>query len=454
MLRRLRGPLVLAFLIPPVLVLCGCTSAARVHPVAARESIAAKPSSAGRVVELKKIVIHVPASRAAGELRTGLACLNRKPLAPAAGRAYLTDGDLEEVFREEFSSAGYTVAGDPNALFEEPSETRPDYLIAGIVSNVTASLCSPGLHSSATDRAKGEASLAVDWQVYSLKTRKVEFSVTSGGSGLLTSPREGGGFEVFRQAFRAAARNLLANPRLREILDAPPRGEQQSTEEEPLVVAFETASPQMKSAPEAMLSDARLSVVTISAGDAFGSGFVISRDGYVLTNQHVVGKARYVTARFVTGREVNGEVIRSSVARDVALVRLENDRYRPLPLGDTSVLKAGVDVFAIGTPLSEDFGQTVSKGIVSGFGEEDGVRMIRSDVGIHKGSSGGPLLAKSGQVVGIAVGGVILMPTGVGVGLNSFIPIEEAIEVLQLRNRESARGSSLEVVSHEKTAGE
>jgi serine protease Do len=452
MLRNVRGSLPITTLI--LLICSGCASTARVRPAAPQGPPAARESAAARVVELKKLVIRVPASRAVGVLQSGWGCVSRKPLAPATGRAFLTDGDLEEVFRAEFTSAGYTVAGDPNALFEETSENRPDYLIGGIVHDVQANLCSPGLRFGATDRAKGEASLAVDWQVYSLRTRKVEFSVTSDGAGRLESPRDGGGFEVFRQAFRAAARTLLANPRLREVLEGQALAAQEQTAEaEPIVVAFETRSREKKTAiPEVMLSDARLSVVTISAGDAFGSGFLISSDGYLLTNQHVVGNARYVTARFVTGREVNGEVIRSSAFRDVALVKLENDRYRPLPLRDTSVLKAGADVFAIGTPLSEDFGQTVSKGIVSGFGEEDGVRMIRSDVGIHKGSSGGPLLTKSGEVVGIAVGGVILLPTGVGVGLNSFIPIEEAIEVLGLRNREGAHGLSLEqVVSREKT---
>ena len=196
-----------------------------------------------------------------------------------------------------------------------------------------------------------------------------------------------------------------------------------------------------------MLSDARLSVVTVVAADAFGSGFLISTDGYLLTNQHVVGKARYVIARFVTGREVHGEVIRTNADRDIALVKLEGDRYRPLPLGNTSALKPGTDVFAIGTPLFEEFGQTISKGIVSGYGESEGQRLIRSDVGIHKGSSGGPLLVKSGQVVGVAVEGVILPQIGVGVGLNSFIPIEEAIETLRLRNPDATAKPRLEVAS-------
>jgi len=432
----------------------GCASSVPVKLAAPSRPSAARVSAGTRVVELKKLVVRVPSNRPLGTVQSGWGCLASKPLASAAERALLTEEGFGEVFREEFSSVGYTVSGDPNALFEEASETRPDYLIGAIVHDAKANLCSPGLGFGPTGKAKGEASLAVDWQIYSLRTRKVELSVTSEGAARLERSRSGGGIELFRQAFRAAARDLLANPRLRELLEAPVGlPGQQAAAEEPIVVAFETASQGRKTGVEAMLSDARLSVVTLVAGDAFGSGFLISPDGYLLTNQHVVGSARYVSARFVTGREVNGEVVRVNSARDVALVKLENDRYRPLPLGHTRVLRAGTDVFAIGTPLSEDFGQTVTKGIVSGFGDDDGQRMIRSDVGIHKGNSGGPLLVKSGEVVGIAVGGVILLPTGVGVGLNSFIPIEEAIEVLGLRNRDGSKGSGHEVVSRETPPG-
>src|SRR5262249_10861326 len=276
--------------------------------------------------------------------------------------------------------------------------------------------------------------LSVDWQIYSAHTHKVELNVSSSGTGRVETARDGGGFDVFREAFRAAARRLLSNPRLKEVLDRSVVAESKpEVEEEPLLVGFQTQRGKPVEAEE-MLWDAGLAVVTVTTADAFGSGFLISTDGYVLTNQHVIGSARYVTARFVTGREVHGEVVRSNAERDIALIKLEKDRYRALPLGNTNVLKPGTDVFAIGTPLFEEFGQTVTKGIVSGFGENEGQRLIRSDVGIHKGSSGGPLLIKSGQVVGVAVEGVIIPQVGVGVGLNSFIPIEEAIEVLRLRN--------------------
>jgi S1-C subfamily serine protease len=79
------------------------------------------------------------------------------------------------------------------------------------------------------------------------------------------------------------------------------------------------------------------------------------------------------------------------------------------------------------------FGQTVTKGIVSGYGEEDGQRILRSDVNIQKGNSGGPLLDRSGAVVGLSVNAYTLLPDGIGIGLNGFIPIEEALHALTIQ---------------------
>ncbi len=174
----------------------------------------------------------------------------------------------------------------------------------------------------------------------------------------------------------------------------------------------------------------RSAVVTIFAGDRYGSGFIISKDGYLLTNEHVVGDATFVQVKFVTGREVAGEVIRVNKVRDVALVKLEKDVYPYLPLGDSSGVDIGSEVYAIGTPLLKDLSQTVTKGIVSSFRITDDIRYIQSDVNIHPGNSGGPLVSAQNGVVGVCVSGFGFGP--ITLGLNYFIPIEEAIETLRI----------------------
>jgi S1-C subfamily serine protease len=271
----------------------------------------------------------------------------------------------------------------------------------------------------------------VDWQIYSHRTKAVELKATTEGSSRMPEARQEAGAQALSQAFVAAARNLLADARFHDLLSgAGPDAPGRRPELEPIPVAYETLPARPTQSVESVVSDSRMGVVTVFAGDAMGSGFLISSDGYLLTNQHVIGKARYVRVRFVTGREVNGEVVRADRRRDVALVKLESDIYQTLPLGESSLVRPGAEVFAIGTPLAENLGQTVTRGVLSGYGEEDGLRILRSDVSVHKGNSGGPLLAPSGVVVGLSVSGFLLMPTGVGVGLNSFIPIEEALDAL------------------------
>ena len=99
-------------------------------------------------------------------------------------------------------------------------------------------------------------------------------------------------------------------------------------------------------------------------------------------------------------------------------------------LGNTGSMNVGDEVFSIGTPLSEDLSQTVTKGIVSSFRVKDEIKYVQSDVNIHPGNSGGPLVSLNKGVVGICVSGITFGPYTMG--LNYFIPIEEAIKALKI----------------------
>ena len=393
------------------------------------------PGEPTAAVEFRKLLLKLPRDLVVGTVQIGRGCTDRGPLTWKASREGTLGDDLGGLLIEELSSAGYTVVGDKDQLFDDPHGRRAEYVIAGVIRDVKANVCyAMGRKKSGT----AEASLTVDWQVYSHRTKTVELKATTSGTSLFPGAQDEPGGEAITRAFVSAARVLLANGRLRDLVAGKGGDRIPKREEAPVVVAWETPAEQTALAlasVESAISDSRMSVVTVFAGKSMGSGFVISRDGYVLTNQHVIGQSRYVRVRFVTGREVNGEVVRTDRLRDVALIKLETDIYRYLPLGESGRIGPGADVFAIGTPVSEKLGQTVTKGILSGYGEEDGLRTLRSDVAIHQGNSGGPLLDRSGTVVGLSVSGYMLMPDGVGVGLNSFIPIEEALAALVIQRR-------------------
>ena len=167
---------------------------------------------------------------------------------------------------------------------------------------------------------------------------------------------------------------------------------------------------------------------------SLGSGFVISSDGYILTNRHVVGDADQVQVRFSDRRFYDGKVIGSDKGSDVALVKIEARDLPTVKIGKSGDLKVGEWVLAIGSPFG--FDHTVTAGIVSAKGRslpsENYVPFIQTDVAINPGNSGGPLFNLDGEVVG--VNSQIYSRTGGFMGLSFSIPIELAMNVAdQLR---------------------
>ncbi|MDB5497621.1 MAG: hypothetical protein JWP28_1652 [Phenylobacterium sp.] len=177
------------------------------------------------------------------------------------------------------------------------------------------------------------------------------------------------------------------------------------------------------------VGEAPKSVAVVFAGDGSGSGFLISDDGLLLTNQHVVGSSKYVKLKWSDGTESLGEVLRVDRRRDVALVRADTKGRLPLALR-TSGVNQGETVYAIGSPLGEALQNTMTKGIVSANRVQDGQPFIQSDVAVTHGNSGGPLLDEKGQVIGLTDWG-IGSDSG-NLNLNFFIPIGDALRVLGL----------------------
>ncbi len=137
-----------------------------------------------------------------------------------------------------------------------------------------------------------------------------------------------------------------------------------------------------------------------------GSGFIISRDGYILTNNHVVAGANSVTVRLQDRRTFTAKVVGTDPKYDIALLKVKDgDNLPTVTIGDSRSLKAGQWVLAIGSPFGFDY--TVTQGIVSavgrnlGSGDQPYTSFIQTDVPINRGNSGGPLFNMKGQVVGI-----------------------------------------------------
>jgi S1-C subfamily serine protease len=202
----------------------------------------------------------------------------------------------------------------------------------------------------------------------------------------------------------------------------------------------------------AIVAAAKTSVVTITANGlssnglspfqmpttGVGSGVILTADGYILTNRHVVQSSRSLTVALSDGRELAATIVKVSTTNDLALIKVAATGLTPAKIGDSSGLKVGQAAIAIGSPLGT-YTETVTRGIVSGLDRQVTVNdeltrrevtltgLIQTDAAINPGNSGGPLLDIAGNVIGINTATATNAE-----GLGFAIPIGAAADLIQL----------------------
>lgn len=158
-----------------------------------------------------------------------------------------------------------------------------------------------------------------------------------------------------------------------------------------------------------------------------GSGFIVSTDGYVLTNAHVIDGASEVYVKLTDKREFKAKIIGSDKRTDIAVLKIEASKLPKINIGDSDKIRAGEWVIAIGSPF--DLDNTVTAGIVSAKARDTGdyLPLIQTDVAVNPGNSGGPLINMRGEVIGI--NSQIYSRSGGYMGISFAIPIDEAMRV-------------------------
>jgi serine protease Do len=186
-------------------------------------------------------------------------------------------------------------------------------------------------------------------------------------------------------------------------------------------------------------------VSTKSGGNSFtggsegmGSGFIINEEGYILTNYHVIQGAKEITVTLSDKTEVSATVVNYDDKKDIAMIKLKEGTKVPAiaELGDSDEVYPGAEVIAIGTPLSKNFAQTLTKGVISGSNRTidgqngENVNLIQTDAAINPGNSGGPLVNAKGQVIGINS-----MKIADSVGSTTVEGIGFAIPINEVKNK-------------------
>ncbi len=403
-------------------VLAGCAT-----PVQKAEVKAAKEVPQGtetKPIQFKKVVVKLRRGDEIGQSQVGVFCLPSSNIVWRGGRVNVNDDEFTDAFREELEKYNYTVVGDPNALFDDPSAWKAELLVAGLVNKLQVNACYPMAGFGNYRDSKGSAFVRVNWQIYGQLERKVVYETTTEGSFEATESSSMGVEGAVTNAFAVAVQNLLADGAFHKLVTTTA----QSARDESNLIASQPINLRLAATGPSSLLAARDATVTVFAGPGHGSGVIISPDGYLLTNEHVVREARFVKVRLANGREVVGDVVKADAPRDVALVRLREGNLPAATLRLQAPPEVGVDVYAIGTPRRESLDTTMSRGIVSAYRDDRGQKLIQSDVQIHPGNSGGPLVDRDGRVVGIAVAGMLL--GNASQNLNFFVPIDDAVASL------------------------
>jgi serine protease Do len=173
-------------------------------------------------------------------------------------------------------------------------------------------------------------------------------------------------------------------------------------------------------------------------GEGMGSGFIINEEGYILTNNHVIEGAKEITVTLSDKTEVSATLVNYDKEKDIAMLKLKEGTKVPAiaELGDSDEVYAGAEVIAIGTPLSKNFAQTLTKGVISGSNRtiegENGavVNLLQTDAAINPGNSGGPLVNAKGQVIGINS-----MKIADSIGTTTVEGIGFAIPINEVKNK-------------------
>jgi S1-C subfamily serine protease len=330
------------------------------------------------------------------------------------------EGDVEAFapsFALAFPSEGHGQPSEQLSLFGgSRNTTAADFQAGALIHQLNVKVCGQPI---VTDKLT--ADMSVQWQIFSTAAGKVVATIETKATTEFASNAHDV-VELLRRSFADNAKQLAASPEMVRLLSGG-QAAVDSAEGKLAPLLVKTGSHPRP------IAESVGSVVLVSLGDSFGSGVLISSDGLILTNEHVVGKVKQVRVRWSDGFETTGEVLRTHPGRDVAVIKTDPRGREPLPIRVRAV-QAGETVLAIGAPLDKELQGTVTRGVVSANRILDGFSFIQSDVMVNHGNSGGPLVDEKGEVVGLTDIG--LQPNGAPAGLNFFVPIGDALDFLGL----------------------
>lgn len=325
---------------------------------------------------------------------------------------------FKNIIYSELSNAGHNVPNYSTIFGESDKYNIRFYIGATITNSIQQSFGTNAGNYT-------ENFLEIEWELFDRVLNKTVFSYKTHGYGRVV----GMSIESSLIAFRNCFRNLLSETAFVDIL----------RKQKPLITkpVFDSEVYYYNSYFNNDSSSINFNkyleaVFAIKTENGHGTGFIINPDGFAITCYHIIENRSYFDAIFLDGKTIKVDVVSFYPEIDLALLKLTGSNYAYLALADNSEIRMSEDVYAIGTPLSLNLSQTLSKGILSGFRELNNVNFLQTDASINPGNSGGPLILKNGKVVGV----ISLKLSGIDIeGLGFAISIDEVIAKLNLKRK-------------------
>ncbi len=372
-----------------------------------------------------------------GQVSAGKYCSKVVPFSSENRFVDLSDPAISIDIAEEFRKYGYSADTATAGI-------GGSYRLIATIKDITTHVCIPNFDISKNAQGKSAVYLKVQWKLEDALQGETLYSALTEGSfsnwdKKTTKVYENVGMSALG-ALKVALHRLMAKPQFVAFLEPKDLSSIAQADLDKLKVnlyygsgsgRFQKAANQIKE-----------SAVTIVTDSGHGSGVVVSSDGYVLTNAHVVGKQKEVGI-LIGNNNYEASVIRVAQVRDVALLKI--DQVPLLQVAKISQNKpvVGAELFVVGTPLDKALSHTITRGIYSAYRDIRGLSYFQTDAAINPGNSGGPVFDESGEVVALTVAGIFTRDGG-GLNVNYLIPVDSALQALQLNQSDESLKQSAE----------
>ena len=387
------------------------------HADSAAQPINVAAEGLTKTAEFKNWKVHLDMPQKVGTITKGLFCGSPVDMVYTKTYDQFLSHRLVTMFKERTVALGYPRYSSDDSSFADTSHSNgADLRIGFSLTELDNNICIVGNEMS------GTVKLTLKAEAYSNRLQKVVYSRSL--SGAYTSDSKIKETEFYDTLLASTLAQLFADRSYVDVYrdDVPAPAAPAVAPQQLSVKNGAKPRDSVKANAKGVVS----AVVTIENADISGSGFYVGSEGYIITNQHVVGDAKYVKVRMQGGFSVPGQVVRRDAVRDVALIK--TDIEPPVPMYvRLAAAKVGDEVYAIGSPFGAALNNTVTRGVFSGVRKGDEQVFIQSDVAINPGNSGGPLVDADGGVIAIAV-----RKKADAAGIALFIPIAEALDKLGL----------------------